>query len=635
MVAEAALDPSTREETPPRRTHPAALVAVLVGASGAAAGWIGAAILAAGRGFDITDEGFYLLSYRWWSSIEWNFTGAQYLYGPLFQALHYDIAALRLVRLATIIVTHLLFGWAFMCWLRLRRPAAPPSRLWESAGVATIVAAGGMIYGWLPASPGYNDVVQLGALLIMAVVFRVGTRVDRGLSVPAWLPTAAGAIAFPMLLAKWSAVMVVGLLAATLALLLAGKPPGRARKTLRAAAWWVAGTVLAAALVHVFIVPLTSAVPRIVEVNRWIADGPYSLWGQLHHYGRTAAGSGLRTVTQHGLLIAAAVVAVVSRRRAVLRAAWALGVAAICVSIWRAVVAGGLTGGTVHVAQYVNVLLAAFGFVLIIAGLIVYRERSRRSPAGSGVSSPSRQHGRDWLVLGMLFVLPLAQAFGTSNAILTSGINAFAAWMAIVIALLTRMEAAPAVARRLATAVAAGAVLASACIAVGGLLLNPYRTARYAEATATVPGTAVTSGKIDQASAAKYGDLYARLRPWTEQPGRAVIAFDQMSGIVLLLGGRPVGEPWTSPADPRRTASGIKAECARGRPSWWGDRSPILLFNRSVTGTEVEALRACQLDFTTDYRLLLTTEYRRLAAPDLSVDLSVYVPTSSPGDVPR
>jgi len=207
---------------------------VLVGASGAAAGWIGAAILATGRGFDIIDEGFYLLSYRWWSSIEWNFTGAQYLYGPLFQALHYDIAALHLVRLATIIVTHLLFGWAFMCWLRLRRRRACGRAL----GSRRFVAAGGMIYGWLPASPGYNDVVQLGALLIMAVVF----------------------------------------------------------------------------------------------------------------------------------------------------------------------------------------------------------------------------------------------------------------------------------------------------------------------------------------------DLYARLRPRTEQPGRAVIAFDQMSGIVLLLGGRPVGEPWTSPADPRRTASGIKAECARGRPAWWGDR---------------------------------------------------------------
>ena len=93
---------------------------------------IGTAAVTAGHGFDITDEGFYLLSYRWWRADLYTYTGVQYLYGPIFQGLGYSIAALRLVRLATITGASAVFGWAFMSWLRQRRPRAPASRLWKS-----------------------------------------------------------------------------------------------------------------------------------------------------------------------------------------------------------------------------------------------------------------------------------------------------------------------------------------------------------------------------------------------------------------------------------------------------------------------------------------------------------------------
>ena len=82
------------------------------------------AVLTAGHGFDITDEGFYLLSYRWWNVHHRNFTGAAYLYGPVFALLDHDIGALRIFRLLTVVGAHLAFGWCFMRWLRLRRPAA-------------------------------------------------------------------------------------------------------------------------------------------------------------------------------------------------------------------------------------------------------------------------------------------------------------------------------------------------------------------------------------------------------------------------------------------------------------------------------------------------------------------------------
>ena len=82
--------------------------------------WVTATLRTVGHGFEIADEGFYLLSYRWWDVSHLTFTGAQYFYGPAFELLGYNIAALRLFRLGTVVGTHVLFGWAFMRWLRLR-----------------------------------------------------------------------------------------------------------------------------------------------------------------------------------------------------------------------------------------------------------------------------------------------------------------------------------------------------------------------------------------------------------------------------------------------------------------------------------------------------------------------------------
>ena len=164
------------------------LAAVAAIAGVAAAVWIGAAGLTVGRGFDRTDEGFYLLSYRWWDTNLFTFTGAQYLYGPVFEATGYDIAILRAFRLVTVVATLVVFGWAFMRWLRLRRPDAPPSRVWEIAGVAVIIAGGGMVYSWIPMSPGYNDITALGGLLAAAIVLRIAADVLRGRAAPAWVP---------------------------------------------------------------------------------------------------------------------------------------------------------------------------------------------------------------------------------------------------------------------------------------------------------------------------------------------------------------------------------------------------------------------------------------------------------------
>ena len=65
--------------------------------------WVVAALVMSGRGLDLSDEGFYLLSYGGWDENSRAFSGVQYLYGPWFELFGYDVPALRVLRLVTVL----------------------------------------------------------------------------------------------------------------------------------------------------------------------------------------------------------------------------------------------------------------------------------------------------------------------------------------------------------------------------------------------------------------------------------------------------------------------------------------------------------------------------------------------------
>ncbi|BFU46426.1 hypothetical protein [Krasilnikovia sp. MM14-A1004] len=578
----------------PRRLVPAI---VLVFAGAVTGVWATVAVRAAGHGFDITDEGFYLLSYRWWDTDHRSFTGVQYLYGPVFALLGHDIAALRMVRLGTIVVVHLVFGVAFLRWLRPRRPHAPATRLWEAAGAATIVAAGGAVYAWLPQVPGYNDVVLLGALLAMAVVFGLARRAEGGARIPAWLPAAFGAITVAVLLAKWAAALMLAVIAAAAVVALA---PGGWRAVVRASGWAAAGTVAGAVLMHVLVVPLTVAVPPIAEVNRLLAEHSFAVPVLLHRYATVTRPTIVTAGREYGLLLAAVLAAAVTRRPAPQVAVGLLGVAGLAGAALFTARHGGLGGGPVNSMRFLVPLLGT----ALVAAL---------AAAAGRVAGP-----RDGALLGTLFLLPLVFAFGTSNAPLKVAVLAFAAWMAVLVAVVTGLDRRAVVARGLTGAVTAGALLVVACVATGGLWRNPYRDVPRDRATAAVPGVPALAGvRIEPARARAYADLHARLAPYLTPPGRRVIGLDKMAGIVLLLDGRTVGEGWYAPEDPARTRAGIAAECARG-PAWPPGRAPILVLNRPVRPADADLIRPCGLDLR---------DYRLLAPPAQTGGLTVLVPS--------
>ncbi len=96
------------------------------------------------------------------------------------------------------------------------------------------------------------------------------------------------------------------------------------------------------------------------------------------------------------------------------------------------------------------------------------------------------------------------------------------------------------------------------------------------------------------------------------------MAFDEMAGVVLLLDGRPVGEAWYSRIDPARPAAGIRS-VVHPRHARGTTQLPVVVYDRAPSAVDQDALRACGLSLTRDYRLV---PVERGGPP-----LRVYVPT--------
>jgi hypothetical protein len=593
------------------------LVVVTVVGLAVSVSWIVTAARTAGYGFDITDEGYYLLSYRWWDSNPLALTGVQYLFGPIFELLDWDIVKLRIFRLVTIVGWHLFFGWSFMRWLRVRRPTAPRTWIWEAAGISLVLAAGGMCYSWLPLSPGYNDVVLLGSLVGTSCVLWAATAAARGKNAPIWALLLFGFTVTVMLLAKWSSVVVLAVIGVALVLVLLGQGW---EAVARGIVWGLIGAVALVLVVQLALVPLTVAVPGILAVNRFIAETSYTPTALISMYWTSGIKLFGEALKQHYLLFIAGIIAVVSRyptlrkRHPVLRhplvwlAVWEFAAVGLGLSIYRVLQDGGLGGGSANNGKFQVTLLAAV-LVAIVVGLVAKRWTGGKEDLAT------------WAILGTLFLLPIIQAFGTNNPLYIIGFNAFAAWAALMIAVVTNLETAQPVAKVTTALVTVTSLVAVAAIAYGGLMLNPYRSSRHEDLTTATSVGPLGSLKLTPNEAQRYGDLVQTLKPYTTPEGRPILAFDKLAGIVLMLGGRPFGEAWVAPNERERAAAGIVHVCSADN-KWPGDREPLLIFNREVGQLDIDALRSCGLDFWIDYKLL--------APPQTTMSLRIYVPWSDP-----
>ncbi|HPZ49492.1 MAG TPA: hypothetical protein PLA44_06505 [Propionibacteriaceae bacterium] len=589
--------------------------------------WIVVAAVAAPRGLDLSDESFYLLSYRWWSTDTRAFSGVQYFYGPIYQMLGYDIAGLRVFRIATVVVANAGFGWAFMRWLGTHREWGRLSGLWTAAGVLLVTAIGGLAMSWLPKSPGYNDVAALGALLVAAGVLELSRSANLQ-RLPSWLVGGAIApVAFTMLLTKWaSAVVTLGSLAVVAVVVVL--PLGR-RGVVRVVAPFLASLLATAVVFQVAIASLDRVVSQMVETNRLVAAATNSPRSLVAMYADSTIWTVVQILTTWWPFVLACVAAPFLRGRVLTIIGVMATLATLAVCSFPLLRDGAYWGGTIHLNDFLPVVTAG----IVLAALLWVS--SALAHVWDGLRAGHRSRLRDSVrsvqvgprlgevaVVLLLVLLPVLQAAGTGNPILYLAVSCYAPWLALVIWVWSGISVESTWAAWVcAAAIAVLMVSSSTAAAVTGTWYVPYRTTPASGTTAAVRDVPVlTSIRLDPSVAAEVAAYVEALRPWTREPGRRMMAFDELAGWVLVVNGRTVGEAWYSALDPERTALGIEAACRESGPLT--SEKPIILFNRAPIASDDRALRACGLDRDKDYR--------KLDAVPPALGLVVFVPKDTP-----
>jgi hypothetical protein len=175
-----------------------------------------------GHGFELTDEGFYLI----WISRPWDFDASVsqfgYIYHPLYLLLGGSVALLRSANIILLFGLGLLAGYALF-WSLGRGRAGRSSRIvWLCSAAATAASTLLLFAAWLP-SPSYNS-LTLQSLMVTATGAVLAGRDRSVVSLLGWcLLGAGGAVTF---MAKPpSALFLAGLVLLYLAV--AGKLTGR------------------------------------------------------------------------------------------------------------------------------------------------------------------------------------------------------------------------------------------------------------------------------------------------------------------------------------------------------------------------------------------------------------------------
>jgi hypothetical protein len=538
--------------------------------------WTVAAAVMAGRGLDVTDEGFYLLSYRWWDSNPASFTGVQYIWGPVFAALNHDVAMLREFRLVAILLTHLALGMAASRWLAaLQGVPGSSSGPGRTVIVLTVLATGGLVQGWGPLSPGYNDTGLLMTLLLVAACLSLHAAALTGRR-PGWVwPAASGPVVLGLALAKWStALLVVPFLAVAL---LAAYPRGRRKDLLPIGAGLVLSLAVSAWLFHVLVASWPALVGGLLPVIRSISGSTNSPSSLVAVYATSSVRVAL--VALVSVLLTSGLVVAVRRANPKVHSA-AIGAAPGLALLLTAGLAGGFVGGVGGVFWYTSALVA-----ISIVTWFLASQPSDGSARGSGLVP----------MVTLLVLVPGVQAAGTGNPLYFLAVGSGSTWVVLLLLLWSRANS-PQPARAAAAGVATCLVVV-AWVGTTGPLLAPYRSTPVNGAAEEFESGSTGRLALDPGLV----DTVDQLRPVIGPVGTPVMAFDEMAGLVLLLDGRSVGEAWYSQADPERTAAGIIRYCEDSR-SLWADGLPVIVSDRELGPTEYEALTACGLDTTADFR---------------------------------
>lgn len=547
--------------------------------------WVLPALLMAHRGFSVSDEGTYAVTYRDWASATYFESGAQYFYGPIYHWLGESIAWLRVVRVAMALGANFFFAVSFVSWLRTVRPNQI-SESGRNALVLLLTASGSPIYCiFIPLTPGYYDLTVDVALCLAAVVCLTARDALRKKRTRFVLGILTGSLAVIVILAKWPAIVAIFAVEVSVYAILKNQENGR---YLRHLGGVIAGTTLTIAVMQFLMFSVVDALEVLAHITRvrsGTGGGPGSLL--LWYVTDTAivAFSGLLFALPPLLIMTVAM----SKHFGGTAASKGWYVLPVAVSAAALPLLAGWRGGGAHGRAAIAAIIAALLMAFVAWALNLAHAPWR--------TLQNCEHSTFYVPF-TLAILPILQGLGASIPLLYSALACMALWVSLAIIFASGPVWRPPMRWMTWTSIAACICVAAA---LGGstTLLTPFKTSGFSASTETLTG--VSELQVSRELAAQSLALKRALAPYVQGTSRTqYYTLDQLNGYVYILGGKVIGSPYTSASAPERSADILAFACRRGDVDF--SRPPILLLNRVIDPASSDALAGCGFAFPQTYR---------------------------------
>lgn len=553
------------------------------------------------RGFDITDEGAYLLGYRYPEENLIALSSADLILGKVFGVLSPGIVGYRLVRLALTLLASVVFAWGLVRWLNAVQ-SSPHAAGLDFPAVYLFLSLGNFLsYSFGPQSISYNSLtnalILTGAGLILFLLSVEDARKSQSAAVPRVCFIIGILIGLLFFIKFPSSLSFFGVSVVAFAV----KFRSRGGRYLAMILAYLGGGVCASA--GVFFVAFQDV--TIWYSNFMSALTAFPEWSHnpnllMRQYLLHLWGAGRDLIWRYGIVLVGVAVFV--------RLAW-----------------GGQTEKRAHGLQYGHCLmliglglvflyqsysllvvshLLTFTALVMCAVLLIQVIVAVELSWGMKKYSPER-----WVTTGtwvggcfLLGVLPMVGAVGTNNLLLMKAVDFITPWFALALALVLHI-ALNVNLKHMVPVFVCGMALFAQSLTVYGYTYAPYRLQdNLIHQTESVGGLDNLQGvQVDAATKDFVEKLNTMIRKHSKlQAGDPILALYDMPGLVYLLGGRSPGSSWYAgaPEEQRRN-------CAKLSAGTHSDlNKAILLLSQDIAPVYLACMRDAGLSYPKGYAYL-------------------------------